>query len=235
MKYRHGILLFVAVCATLSPAQAQWWGSDSLPGNAGNYTYRTRLGYWQFGGELRNIATPQAFADRGIIRNWQDGMPVAVDRNLPGGRFAQPGVPNLVYVPRINYFDDLGYLTDFQFREGLRQYWPEDGRLLIDEWEEITHEPERLPPDTTMTGVSPREFTKNVQPPIIVVTSPQQKSIKPQAIVIKRISPERPQKKLTYHQQIMRRHAERRAAEEERLQQQIEQRTQLAQIGRAHV
>lgn len=50
-------------------------------------------GYWQFGGGLRNVATSQRFADRRIIRNWEDGMPIAVDRNIPGGRFSAAGSP----------------------------------------------------------------------------------------------------------------------------------------------
>ena len=111
-KSFSGLLIFFAVFNVVSVARAQWWGSETLPGNPNYYTYRTRFGNWQYGALERNITTSQRFADRGIIRNWNDGSPIAVDRNLPGGRFAQRGVPNLAYVPQIDYFDKLGYLTD---------------------------------------------------------------------------------------------------------------------------
>ena len=232
MKPWHGILLIFAVCTMHSPAQAQWWGSESLPGNANSYTYRTRFGNWQYGGLTRNIATPQAYADRGIIRNWEDGTIIAVDRNIPGGRFAQPGVPNLVYVPRIDYFDDLGYLTDVRYQEGLRQYWPEDQRLLIDEWEQTAYEPDSLPPNTASSGISTPAASKSVQQPVVIIAQPQQRQ-KQQTVLIRQVPTKETPKKLTYHQQIMQSYAERRAAEEERLQEQIEQTTQTAQSNKA--
>ena len=231
MKLRHGILLIFAVCTTFSPAQAQWWGSESLPGNANFYTYRTRFGNWQYGGLMRNIATPQAYADRGIIRNWEDGTIIAVDRNISGGRFAQQCVPNLVYIPRIDYFDDLGYLTDVRYQEGLRQYWPEDQRLLIDEWEQTAYEPGSLPPNTASSGISTHSVSKNVRQPVVIIAQPQQRQ-KQQTVFIRQVPTTETPKKLTYHQQIMQHHAERRAAEEERLRQQItqvEKNTQTAQ------
>ena len=231
MKLWHGILLIFAVCTTLSPAQAQWWGSESLPGNANFYTYRTRFGNWQYGGLTRNITTPQAYADRGIIRNWEDGTIIAVDRNISGGRFAQPGVPNLVYVPRIDYFDNLGYLTDVRYQEGLRQYWPEDQRLLIDEWEQTAYEPDRLPLNTANSGISTPAASKSVQRPVVIIAQPQQRQ-KQQTVLIRQVPTTEAPKKFTYHQQIMQHHAERRAAEKERLHQlalQIEENTQTAQ------
>ena len=221
MKLWHGILLIFAVCTTLSPAQAQWWGTESLPGNSNSYTYRTRFGNWQYGGLTRNIVTPQAYADRGIIRNWEDGTIIAVDRNIPSGRFAQPGVPNLVYIPRIDYFDDLGYLTDIRYQEGLRQYWPEDGHLLIDEWEQVAYEPDRLPPNTVSSGTSAPAVSKNVQQPVVIIAPPQQQRQKQQTVIVRQVPTTKAPKKITYHQQIMQRNAERHAAEEERLQQQI--------------
>lgn len=71
----------------------------------------------------------------------------------------------------LDYYDNLGYLTDFRYREGLRQYWPEDGRLLIDQWEQITYEPEHLStPDAT--PAQPSGTPKTVQKPVVIVAQP---------------------------------------------------------------
>jgi len=221
-KWFSGLLIFFAVFNVASITNAQWWGSETLPGNPNDYTYKTRFGYWQYGALTRNISTPQKFADRGIIRNWNDGVPIAVDRNLPGGRFAQQGVPNLVYVPRIDYFDkhgfytdtNIGYYTDIKYREGLRQYWPDNQQILNHEWEQKTYGPEYLPENADQ--VTP---TANVLQTITTVPaqSPQNRI---QTFVIKQVSVQAPEKseekKLTYHERVMQGHAERRATDEER-------------------
>jgi len=215
-KWFSGLLIFFAVFNIAAVAQAQWWGSDSLPGNPGYYTYRTRFGYWQYGALERNITTPQKFADRGIIRNWNDGSPIAVDRNLPGGRYARREVPHLVYVPRIDYFDNLGYLTDIQYRSGLRQYWPDNGQLLMHEWEQKTYEPDRLPANA---GQAP-PTTASQSPPDAPRQEPQNGV---QTFVIKQIPVEPAEKKPSYHERVMQRHAEFRAAEEDRNRQRAQQ------------
>jgi len=214
-KWFSRILIFFTVVNAVSTIQAQWWGSESLPGIPNSYTYMTRFGYWQYGALERNISTSQKFADRGIIRNWNDGAPIAVDRNLPGGRFAQRGVPNLVYVPRIDYFDKLGYSTDIKFQDGLRQYWPDNQQLLIHEWEQKTYEPEHLHANAgastaTVTQTSntvPAQAPQNRVQTFVIKQVPAQVSAKPA------------EKKLTYHERVMQGHAERRAAEEERYRQ----------------
>jgi hypothetical protein len=210
-KLLPGLLVFFTIFNIASMSQAQWWGSESLPGNPNHYTYRTRFGYWQYGALERNIATSQKYADRGIIRDWNDGAPIAVDRNLPGGRFAQQGVPNLVYVPRINYFDNLGYLTDIQYRSGLRQYWPDNQQLLIHEWEQKTYEPEHLPANAGQ--VAPTATLS--QTPAAAPEKAQQNRV--QTYVIKQVPAKPAEKKLSYHERVMQGHAERRAAEEERM------------------
>jgi hypothetical protein len=216
-KVLSGFLVFFTIFNVLATAQAQWWGSESLPGNPNHYTYRTRFGYWQYGALGRNITTSQKFADRGIIRDWNDGTPIAVDRNLPGGRFAQQGVPNFAYVPRIDYFDNLGYLTDVQYQSGLRQYWPDNQQLLIHEWEQKTYEPERLPANagqvapTAMASQTPAAAPAKAQPNRVPT------------YVIKQVPAKPAEKKLSYHERVMRGHAERRAAEEERIRQYAQQ------------
>ena len=229
-------LLALAIMGMVSPVQAQWWGSDSLPSNSSAYTYRTRLGFWQFGGELRNLATSPRFDDRGIIRSWEGGMPIAVDRNIPGGRFAQQGVPSLVYIPRIDYCDDLGRLTDVRYREGLRQYWPEDQQILSHEWEQIAHEPDRTPPTNAVTSTQPTQSGVDRSETFVLVTQAQNRHSNVQPIVIKQVTPKNKQPKLTYHQHIMQAHAERRAAEKERQdhlsQQRFEQQSGLIRDNR---
>ncbi len=221
MKYLAGLLVFASVFCSVSTAKAQWWGSDALPGNPSYYTYRTRFGYWQYGSLERNITTPQPFADRGIIRDWTDGSPIAVDRNVSGGRFAQAGVPGLVYVPQINYYDNLGYLTDIQYQSGLRQYWPEDEHLLIDEWEQITYEPDSLPAASAQRPATPSTAMQNQ--PVVAVARPQESRNRVQTVVVQQVPLKPAPKKLTYHQRVMQGHAERRAAEEERNRQRAEQ------------
>jgi len=221
-EWFSGFLMFFAIFNLVSTAKAQWWGSESLPGNPGYYTYKTRFGHWQYGALERNMSTPQKFADRGIIRNWNDGAPIAVDRNLPGGRFAQQGVPNLVYVPRIDYFDKFGYLTDIQYRDGLRQYWPDNQRLLLHEWEEKTYEPERLSanadqvvPTATASQTSnsvPAQAPRDPVQTYVIQQIPVQVAAKPA------------EKKLTYHERVMQGQAEFRAAQEERYRRHAQQR-----------
>ena len=210
-KSLSGLLIFLAVFCVVSTARAQWWGSESLPGNPSYYTYRTRLGYWQYGALERNITTPQRFADRGIIPNWNDGSPIAVDRNLPGGRFAQQGVPNLTYVPQIDYYDKLGYLTDVEYRSGLRQYWPEDQHLLFHEWEQISYEHDRLPANSSAQAASPATVPQESR----AATQDQRSRV--QTVVIQP-RPAKPaaQPKQNYHERIMQGYADRRDAEEER-------------------
>jgi len=215
------LLILLAVFNVVSIAHAQWWGSESLPGNPNDYTYKTRFGYWQYGALTRNVSTPLKFADHGIIRNWNDGAPIAVDRNLPGGRFAQQGVPNLVYVPRIDYFDKLGYSTDIKFQDGLRQYWPDHQQLLIHEWEQKTYDgPERLPTNASQVSQTtvpqqsttvPRQEPRNRMQTFVIKQVPAQVSTQPA------------EKKLTYHERVMQGHAKRRAAEEERYRQYVQQ------------
>ena len=220
MRCLLGFLAVFSVLNVVSIAHAQWWGSESLPGNPGYYTYKTRFGYWQYGALERNISTPQPFADRGIIRNWNDGAIIAVDRNIPGSRFAQRGTPNLVYVPQIDYFDSYGELTDVRYRSGLRQYWPEDRQLLNHEWEQITYEPDQKP--VTSTGVAVPSVSSSVTQES--ATSPRHESRnRVQTVVIQQVPAKTAQPKLSYHQRVMQKHAERRAAEEERIQQYAKQ------------
>lgn len=214
MRGLSGFVVFITVIHVVSPAHAQWWGSESLPGNPDYYSYKTRLGVWQFGALERNISTPRQYADRGIIRNWNDGAIIAVDRNVPGGRFAQQGTPKLVYVPQIDYFDSYGELTDVRYQSGLRQYWPEDHHLLNHEWEQITYTPE---PRSTPASESTIQET---------VTAPRQESRnRVQTVVVPQLPIKKAQTaplKPTYHQRVMQGHAERRAAEEERSRQYIQ-------------
>ena len=215
------LLIIFAVFSVVPTLHAQWWGSETLPGNPNYYTYRTRLGNWQYGASVRNITTSPKFADRGIIRNWNNGSPIAVDRNLPGGRFEQRGVPHLVYVPQIDYYDKLGYLTDVEFRSGLRQYWPEDYHLLFHEWEQKTYEPERLPVNSaqvTSAATISRVTSATSPTPRAAVQEPRYPI---QTVVIQQLPAKPPQRKetqsqLTYHERVMQGHVERRAAEEER-------------------
>ncbi|MCL2119099.1 MAG: BON domain-containing protein [Planctomycetaceae bacterium] len=206
----------------ISPVHAQWWGSESLPGNPSFSTYKTRFGYWQYGALERNISTPQRFANQGIIRNWNDGSIIAVDRNAPGNRFAQQGTPNLTYIPQVNYFDkDL--LTDINYQSGLRQYWPEDQRLLNHEWEQITYEPQRSPANAVPAVTSPVAAGTSPTP---AAAPRQEQRNRVQTVVIQQIPATTAQSakpKLTYHQRIMQGHAERRAAEEERNRQYAQQ------------
>ena len=235
-KWFSGLLIFFVIFNVVSAAHAQWWGSESLPGNPGYYTYKTRFGHWQYGALERNVSTPQKFADRGIIRNWNDGAPIAVDRNLPGGRFAQQGVPNLVYVPGIDYFDRLGYLTDIQYRDGLRQYWPDNQQLLIHEWEQKTYEPERLPANTDQIA-----STATVsQTPLSVPAQAPQNRVQTYVVMVPDRVPEKvaAEKKPTYHERVMQGHAERRAAAEERYRrsaQQFAEQNPSAASSRANV
>ncbi|MCL2623108.1 MAG: BON domain-containing protein [Planctomycetaceae bacterium] len=212
MRCLSSLLVFFTVFHVTSTASAQWWGSESLPGNPEHYTYKTRFGNWQFGALERNISTPRQYSDRGIIRNWNDGTIIAVDRNVPGNRFAQQGTPNLVYVPQIRYFD-TNNLTDTQFRNGLRQYWPEDQQLLNHEWEQMTYEPARLPVNTA--AVSASSVVTSVAREAVVV--PQQESQnRVSMVVVQQVPAKTVPPKPTYHQRVMQGHAERRAAEEER-------------------
>jgi hypothetical protein len=229
MKRLTCLFAFLTVVNVVTTTHAQWWGSENLPGNPGYYTYKTRFGHWQYGALERNITTSQKFADRGIIRDWRDGSIIAVDRNVSGSRFAQQGVPNLVYIPQINYFDS-NYLTDTQYKNGLRQYWPEDQQLLNHEWEQITYTPERLPPragEATPQQTAPQ----NTQ-----VANPQASPNRVQTVVLQQI-PVKPaqntQLKQSYHERVMQRHAERRATEEERNRRRAEQLAeQLAEQNR---
>ena len=215
-KLFSSFFILIAVFSSISTAQAQWWGSETLPGNPTYYTYRTRVGYWQYGALARNIATPPKFADRGIIRDWNDGTPIAVDRNLPGGRFAQQGVPNLVFAPRIDYFDNLGYFTDIQYRSGLRQYWPDDKQLLMHEWEQKTYEPEHWPSDTGQ--VAPTTISQ-----ASAIVPRQESRNRVQTFVVKQVPAKPVEKKPSYHERVIQGHAERRAAENERNRQYVQQ------------
>ena len=224
MRCLSGLLVFFTVFHVISPVHAQWWGSESLPGNPSFSTYKTRFGYWQYGALERNISTPQRFANQGIIRNWNDGSIIAVDRNAPGNRFAQQGTPNLTYIPQVNYFDkDL--LTDINYQSGLRQYWPEDQRLLNHEWEQITYEPQRSPANAVPAVTSPVAAGTSPTP---AAAPRQEQRNRVQTVVIQQIPATTAQSakpKLTYHQRIMQGHAERRAAEEERIRQYAEQKS----------
>ena len=229
-KWFSGLLIFFAVFNIVSTAHAQWWGSETLLGNPNYYTYKTRFGYWQYGALTRNVSTPQKFADRGIIRDWNDGAPIAVDRNVQGGRFAQHDVPNLVYVPRIDYYDKFGYLTDIEYKDGLRQYWPENQQLLLHEWEQKTYAPEPLPDNAGASIVTVSQTSQTVPAQV-----PQNRV---QTFVIKQVPAQVPvkaaEKKLSYHERVMRGHAERRAAEEERYRQYTQQLAEQNQPGANH-
>jgi hypothetical protein len=106
----------------------------------------------------------------------------------------------------------------------LRQYWPEDQHLLNHEWEQITYTP--VPEQAGSMSARAREVTQQQtagrqgspqQVPSVVI---QPVVVQPVPAVIEQPVPPKP--KWTYHERVMQRFAERRAAEEERNRQNAE-------------
>ncbi|MCL2349661.1 MAG: BON domain-containing protein [Planctomycetaceae bacterium] len=164
-------------------ADAQWWGTDALPGNSNMYTYRTRLGTWQYGTDQRNVTTPPRFGDSGIVRDVSDGSIVAVNRNIQGGRFAWEGTPAFTFVPRRGFYDrGYGYWNNgmfFEYRSGVRQFWPETGRILLDDYEQSVYVSDSLP-DVQVSATSvpetsavPKQLPRRV-PAVVVIQKNRQ-------------------------------------------------------------